>query len=95
VVRRVLDRRVAESPYLARQLSVFDNRQLATGVPEAMFERLQRTQNSTVTQRDEQFILVWALFRVIAFTSSRGVVFLRWIDRMIVCTRGCIVSLFI
>jgi hypothetical protein len=37
-----------KSPCLARQLSVFGDRQLALGVPEAMFEGLRRMQNSTV-----------------------------------------------
>jgi hypothetical protein len=74
-VYRAPDREVTESPYLARQLSVFDDRQLATGVPGAMFEGLRRTQNSTVMQRDKRFILVRALIRVIAFTSSWRVPF--------------------
>jgi hypothetical protein len=74
-VRRALDCEVAKSPYLAHQLSVFDDQQLAMGVPGAMFEGLRHMQNSTVTQRDKRFILVRALFRVIAFTSSRRVPF--------------------
>jgi hypothetical protein len=57
------------------RLSMFDDRQLATRVPGAMFGGLRRTLNSTVTQRDERFILVRALFRVTAFTSSRRVAF--------------------
>ena len=50
-VHRALDREVAESPYLARQLSVFDDRQLATGLPETMFEGIQRTQNSIINAK--------------------------------------------
>jgi hypothetical protein len=46
-VRRALDCEVTESTYLARQLSVFDDRQLVTGLPGTMFEGLPRTQNST------------------------------------------------
>jgi hypothetical protein len=32
-VRRALGRKIAESPYLVRQLSAFDDRQLVTGLP--------------------------------------------------------------
>ena len=42
-VHRALDREVAESPYLARQLSVFDDRQLVTGLSRTMFEGLWHT----------------------------------------------------
>jgi hypothetical protein len=56
-------------------LSVFHDRQLATGIPKAMFEGLRRMQNSEVTQRDERFILVWYLFWITAFMSSRCVAF--------------------
>jgi hypothetical protein len=49
VVRRALNCEVAESPYLAHQLSVFDNRQLVMGLLGAMFEGLRRMQNSTIT----------------------------------------------
>ena len=42
-VRRALDRKVAESPYLARQLSMFDDWQLITGLPRMMIEGLWRT----------------------------------------------------
>jgi hypothetical protein len=51
VVRRALNREVTESPYLMRQLSVFDDRQLVTGLPGTMFEGLRRTQNSTVNAK--------------------------------------------
>ena len=50
-VRRAFDHEVIESPYLARQLSVFDDRQLITGIPEMMFEGLQRMQNSIVNAK--------------------------------------------
>ena len=50
-VRRPLDREVTESPYLARQLLVFDDRQLITGLPGTMFKGLRRTQNSTVNAK--------------------------------------------
>ena len=50
-VRRALNCEVTESPYLARQLSIFDDRQLITGLPETMFEGLQRIQNSTVNAK--------------------------------------------
>ena len=50
-VCRALYRKVAESPYSARQLSVFDDRQLITGLPEMMFEGLQRMQNSIVNAK--------------------------------------------
>jgi hypothetical protein len=33
VIGRALDRKFVESPYLARQLSVFNDRQLVTGLP--------------------------------------------------------------
>ena len=42
-VRRALDREVVENPYLARQLSVFDDRQLVAELPGTMFEGLRRT----------------------------------------------------
>jgi len=47
-VRRALDRKFAKSPYLARQPSVFGDRQLVTGVPGTMFGGLQHMQNLTV-----------------------------------------------
>ena len=50
-VRRALDREVTESPYLARQLSVFDDQQPITGVPRMVFEGLRRTQNSIVNAK--------------------------------------------
>ena len=50
-VRQALDREVTESPYLARQLSVFDDRQLITGLLGTMFEGLRCTQNSTVNAK--------------------------------------------
>ena len=50
-VCRALDREVAESPYLARQLSVFDDRQLVTGLPGTMFEGLRCMQNSIVNAK--------------------------------------------
>ena len=40
-VRRALKREFTESPYLARQLSVFDDRQLIMGVLETMFNGLR------------------------------------------------------
>ena len=43
VVCRALDREVTESPYLARQLSVFDDRQLITGVLRMVFEGVWHT----------------------------------------------------
>ena len=42
-VRRALILEVAGSPYLARQLSVFDDRQLVTRLPGTMFKGLRRT----------------------------------------------------
>jgi hypothetical protein len=60
---------------MALALLVFDDRQLAMGVLGAMFGGLRHTQNSMVMQRDERFILVQALFRVTAFTSSQRVAF--------------------
>ena len=50
-VRRALDREVVESPYLARQLSLFYDRELVTGLPETMFEGLRHTQNLTVNTK--------------------------------------------
>jgi hypothetical protein len=50
-VRRALDREFTESTYLARQLSVFDDRQPVTGLSETMFEGLPRTQNSTTNTK--------------------------------------------
>ena len=50
-VRRALNHEVAESPSLARQLSVFDDRQPVTGVPWTVFEGLRRTQNLTVNAK--------------------------------------------
>jgi hypothetical protein len=61
-VLQALDHEATKSPYLVHQLSVFDVQQLAMGVPRAMFEGLRRPQNSTITQRDKQFILIRALF---------------------------------
>jgi hypothetical protein len=37
-VYRALDRKFAESLYLTRQLSVFDDRQLVTGLPETFVQ---------------------------------------------------------
>ena len=51
-VRRALDREVTESPYLAHQLSVFDNRQLVMGLSGMMVGGLRRTLNSAVNARD-------------------------------------------
>ena len=75
-VRQALDREVTESPYLARQLSVFDDRQLIMGVPKTVFEGLRRTLNSTVNAK-RQTILNWfgPSCRVTAFTSSRRIAF--------------------
>ena len=42
-VRRALIHEVAGSPNLARQLSVFDDRQLVTRLPGTMFKGLRRT----------------------------------------------------
>ena len=50
-VHRTLDCKVAESPYLACQLSVFDDWQRITGVPGMVFEGLWRMQNSTVNAK--------------------------------------------
>ena len=47
-VYRALDCEVTESPYLACQLSMFDDRQPIMGVPRIVFKGLQRTQNSIV-----------------------------------------------
>ena len=43
-----IDRDYAESPYLARQLSVFDDRQVVIGLPRMMVGGLQYMQNSIV-----------------------------------------------
>ena len=50
-VRRALNRDVTESPYLARQLSVFDDRQPIMRVPGMVFEGLRHTQNSTLNAK--------------------------------------------
>ena len=50
-VRRDLDREVVESPYLARQLSVFDDWQPITGIPRTVFGGLRRMQNSIVNAK--------------------------------------------
>ena len=50
-VRRTLDREVTKSPYLARQRSVFDDRQLVMGLPETMSEGLRRMQNLIVNAK--------------------------------------------
>jgi len=42
---------MSSKPYLARQLSVFDDRQPITGVLGTMFEGLWRTQNSTINTK--------------------------------------------
>jgi hypothetical protein len=52
-VCQALDREVAESPYLARQMSVFDDRQLIMGLPRMMTGKLRRTLNSVVNARDD------------------------------------------
>jgi hypothetical protein len=38
-IRRALEREFAEIPYLVRQLSVFDDRQLVTGLPRTIVRR--------------------------------------------------------
>ena len=45
--------RILQNPdsLVAQLLSVFDDRQLITGVPRTMFEGLRRTQNSTVNAK--------------------------------------------
>ena len=45
-VRQAINHEVAESPYLTRQLLVFDDRQLIMGLPGMMVGGLQRTLNS-------------------------------------------------
>ena len=50
-VRRALDREVTKSPYLARQLSVFDDWQLIMGLLKMMIEGLRRMLNSTVNAK--------------------------------------------
>ena len=50
-VHRALDREVAESPYLARQLSVFDDLQLVTRLPRTMFEGLRRIKNLIINAK--------------------------------------------
>jgi hypothetical protein len=52
-VRQALYHEVAESPYLARQLLVFNDRQLITRLPGMMTSGLRRTLNSVVNARDD------------------------------------------
>ena len=40
MLSRSAELEVTENPYMARQLSVFDDRQLITGLPGMMFEGL-------------------------------------------------------
>jgi hypothetical protein len=47
-VRRALRYKVTKSPYLARQLSVFDDQQPITGYPGQLFGGLRRMQNPAV-----------------------------------------------
>jgi hypothetical protein len=47
-VRRALERNCAESPNLARQLSVLDGWQPIMGIPSTVFGGLRRMQNLTV-----------------------------------------------
>jgi hypothetical protein len=57
-------------------LSVFDDRQLVTGLPGAMFEGLQHTQTLTVNaKRLTVYTGLGPRNRVTAFTSSRRVAF--------------------
>ena len=84
-VRRALDCEITESPYLARQLSVFDNRQLVTGLSEMMVGGLRHTQNTTVnTKRRTVYTGLGPHNRVIAFTSRRRVAFCVGLIGMIV-----------
>ena len=88
-VRRALDREVTKSPYLARQLSVFDDRQLVTGLSGTMIEGLWRTQNSTVNaKRRTIYTGSGPRDRVIAFTSCRRVAFCVGLMGMIVRVTG-------
>jgi hypothetical protein len=47
-VHRALERNCAESPYLAHQLLVFDDRQLVTGLPGTIVRGHRHMQNSMV-----------------------------------------------
>ena len=71
-VCQALDRKFTESPYLARQLSVFDDRQPVTGVPGTVFGGLRRTQElDDECKKTAIYIGSDSHDRVIAFTSSR------------------------
>ena len=67
---------------------MFDGQQPVTGVPETVFEGLQRTQNSTVNVRDQRFILVRALLSSNSLYVQSACSLLRWIDCMIVMVKG-------
>ena len=51
MLSRSAELEVTENPYMARQLSVFDDRQLITGLPGMMLEGLWHTQNPTVNAK--------------------------------------------
>ena len=96
-VRRALDCEVTKSPYLVRQLSVFDDRQLVMGLPRTMVGGLRHTRNTTVNAKRRMIYTGSGPYdRVIAFTSSRRVAFCVGLIGMIVrLTRGSTVPLFI
>jgi hypothetical protein len=56
-VRQALDRDSTESPYLTYQLSVFDDWQHFTGLPEIVIGGLQRLQNLSINAKDSD--LYW------------------------------------
>jgi hypothetical protein len=56
-VCRAVDCELAESPYLAHQLPVFDDRQHIIGIPNTILDELRRIQNSAVNARDNDLYL--------------------------------------
>ena len=50
-VRRAFDRKVTKSPYMACQLSVFNDQQPITGLPGSQFGGLRCMKNSTVNTK--------------------------------------------
>jgi hypothetical protein len=66
------EHKVVENPYLARQLSVFDDRQLVTGLPEMIVRGHRHMQNSTMNAETTIYIGLVHRNNVSIPTSSMG-----------------------
>jgi len=94
-VRRALDHEVTESPYLARQLLMFDDRQPIIGAPRMVFRGLQHTRNLTVNTKRWTVTLVQALLSSNSFYIQSTLAFCVGLIGMIVYIRGCTIPLII